>query len=150
MNITKVENAAELKSFIDLPYRFYKDDPVWVPPLRDEQRGQFDPVRNPLLEHCEYALFLLQENGVVTGRIAAFIDKLALEAWGEPVGCSAIMNLPRPWASPAAGYCAWMARPTRYESHAWSVELRLPGVGSSGGGLFSFTGRHGTLQPPLL
>ena len=86
MKLTQVETPQELKSFIDLPYRFYKDDPVWVPPLRDEQRGQFDRIRNPLLEHCDYALFLLQENGAVIGRIAAFIDQLAVEAWGEPVG----------------------------------------------------------------
>ncbi len=86
MKITKVETRTDLRKFIDLPYQQYKDDPVWVPPLRDEQRGQFDPVRNPLLEHCEYGLFLLQEDGKTIGRIAAFIDRLAVEAWGEPVG----------------------------------------------------------------
>jgi len=86
MNITKVESAAELNTFIELTYQVYKDDPVWVPPLRDEQRGQFDPVRNPLLTHCDYALFLLHDNGTAIGRIAAFIDRLAVEAWGEPVG----------------------------------------------------------------
>ena len=86
MNITAVESQADLKTFIDVLYRLYRNDPVWVPPLRDEQRGQFDPIRNPLLDHCEYGLFLLHENGAVIGRIAAFIDKLAVEAWGEPVG----------------------------------------------------------------
>ena len=86
MEITQVKTPRELRSFIDLPYRLYKDDPLWVPPLKDEQRGQFDPIRNPLLEHCEYALFLLWENNKAIGRVAAFIDKLAVEAWGEPVG----------------------------------------------------------------
>ena len=86
MEITQVKTPRELKSFIDLPYRLYKEDPLWVPPLKDEQRGQFDPIRNPLLEHCEYALFLLWENNKAIGRVAAFIDKLAVEAWGEPVG----------------------------------------------------------------
>jgi GNAT superfamily N-acetyltransferase len=86
MNITKVETRADLNTFIDLPYQHYKNDPVWVPPLRDEQRGQFDHIRNPLLDHCEYALFLLQVGGKAIGRVAAFIDNLAVEAWGEPVG----------------------------------------------------------------
>jgi GNAT superfamily N-acetyltransferase len=86
MNITKVETKAELNTFIDLPYQLYKKDPVWVPPLRDEQRGQFDHIRNPLLDHCEYALFLLQEGGKTIGRVSAFIDRLAVEAWGEPIG----------------------------------------------------------------
>ncbi len=86
MEITRVKTIAELKSFIDLPYRLYKNDPVWVPPLRDEQHGQFDPIRNPLLQHCEYELFMLHQDGKIAGRIAAFIDKLAVEAWGEAVG----------------------------------------------------------------
>ncbi len=86
MNITQVETRKDLNTFIDLPYRLYKHDPVWVPPLRDEQQGQFDHVRNPLLDHCEYALFLLWQAGSPIGRVAAFIDKLAVEAWGEPIG----------------------------------------------------------------
>jgi len=86
MKIQRVESKADLKLFIDLPYRHYRDDPLWVPPLRDEQWGQFDPKRNPLLDHCEYALFLLLEGERVIGRIAAFIDHLALDFWNEQVG----------------------------------------------------------------
>ena len=86
MNISQVKTKGELETFIDLPYRLYKADPVWIPPLRDEQRGQFDPIRNPLLVHCEYALFLLNENGISIGRVVAFIDRLAVEDWKEPIG----------------------------------------------------------------
>jgi GNAT superfamily N-acetyltransferase len=86
MNITRVETKEDLNSFINLPYRYYKNDPVWVPPLRDEQKGQFDHLRNPLLDHCEYAMFLLWDDGKLIGRVAAFIDKLAVEAWKEPIG----------------------------------------------------------------
>src|SRR4030043_265195 len=86
MNIRPVITKSDLKRFIDLPYKLYKNDPVWVPPLLDEQFSQFDIKRNPTLDHCEYALFLLEENEKVTGRIAAFIDRLALETWKEPIG----------------------------------------------------------------
>jgi GNAT superfamily N-acetyltransferase len=86
MNIHLVEDKADLNRFIRLPYRFYQDDPVWVPPLRSEQRSQLDPRRNPLLEHCDYALFVLDDNHTVVGRIAAFIDRLAVDFWKEPIG----------------------------------------------------------------
>jgi GNAT superfamily N-acetyltransferase len=86
MNIHTVQTKHDLNAFIDLPYRLYKDDPIWVPPLRDEQHGQFDPKRNPLLDHCEYQLFLLEENGKVIGRVAAFTDTLALDFWKQPIG----------------------------------------------------------------
>jgi GNAT superfamily N-acetyltransferase len=86
MNIHRVQTKTDLNSFIDLPYRFYRDDPVWVPPLRTELQGQFDPKRNPLLDHCTYDLFLLKDGDRVIGRIAAFVDQLAVDFWGEPIG----------------------------------------------------------------
>jgi GNAT superfamily N-acetyltransferase len=86
MNIRPVQTKADLNRFINLPYHLYRADPVWAPPLRDEQHSQFDSKRNPLLDHCEYALFLLEENGQVIGRIAAFIDTLAVDFWREPIG----------------------------------------------------------------
>ncbi|MBE0695978.1 MAG: GNAT family N-acetyltransferase, partial [Anaerolineaceae bacterium] len=81
-----VQSPADLKAFIRLPYLRYRDDPTWVPPLRDEMRKQFDSKRNPFLDHCEYALFLLRDGTRVIGRIAAFIDTLAIQAWNERVG----------------------------------------------------------------
>ncbi len=86
MQIHQVTTKKDLKAFLDLPYRLYKDDPVWVPPLRDEQRGQFDPVRNPLLDHCIWQLFLLEDRGKYIGRIAAFVDTLAVDFWKERIG----------------------------------------------------------------
>ena len=59
MRIHPVTTKQDLSSFLNLPYRLYKNDPVWVPPLRDEQRGQFDPKHNPLLDHSDWQLFLL-------------------------------------------------------------------------------------------
>ncbi len=86
MHIHPVTGKQDLKAFIDLPYRLYRRDPVWVPPLRDEQRGQFDPKRNPLLEHCTWQLFLLKQDGRAIGRIAAFIDHLAVDFWQARIG----------------------------------------------------------------
>jgi GNAT superfamily N-acetyltransferase len=86
MNILLVKTKKELSAFIDFPYHHYKKDPVWVPPLKNEQRGQFDPKRNPLLDHCEWQLFLLVENDEVIGRIAAFVDLLAMDFWKERIG----------------------------------------------------------------
>src|SRR5512138_3250270 len=86
MQIREVKTKADLKQFIELPYRLYKDDPVWVPPLRDEQWAQYEPKRNPMLDHCEYTLFLLEDGGEAIGRVSAFTDRLALEHWGQPIG----------------------------------------------------------------
>jgi hypothetical protein len=92
MKIRPVTTKKDLAAFIALPYKLYKHDPVWVPPLRDEQRGQFDPKRNPLLDHCEWQLFLLEEKGKIIGRIAAFIDLLAQDFWKERIGLFGYME----------------------------------------------------------
>lgn len=86
MIIQKVTSSKDLKEFINLPYRLYRSDPVWVSPLRSEVRNQFKKKKNPFLEHCTYQLFLLKEDGITIGRIAAFIDTLANDYWGEPIG----------------------------------------------------------------
>jgi GNAT superfamily N-acetyltransferase len=85
MQVHPVQTRAELRRFIELPYRLYRDDPTWAPPPRREQWAQFDRQRNPMLEHCEYGLFLLWD-GEPIGRISAFVDHLAVESWREPVG----------------------------------------------------------------
>ena len=86
MNIVPVTTAAGLKKFIRLPYKLYKNDPVWVPPLLSEVSGQFNRKKNPTLDHCEFALFLLEQEGEVIGRIASFIDNIALGEWKEAIG----------------------------------------------------------------
>jgi GNAT superfamily N-acetyltransferase len=86
MKIKNVSTAAELKKFVRLPYQLYKHDDTWVPPLLSEVYAQFDSKRNPTLDHCQYALFLLEHDSRIIGRIAAFTDSVALETWKEPVG----------------------------------------------------------------
>jgi len=86
MKIIKVDNRKDLQRFINFPYSFYKNDQVWVPPLRTDLKAQFNPQKNPTLEHCHYALFLCEHDGRLAGRIAAFIDDNALDAWKEPIG----------------------------------------------------------------
>jgi len=48
MKIHSVTTTRDLEEFIQLPYRLYRDDPMWVAPLRNELRGQFNPQKNPL------------------------------------------------------------------------------------------------------
>ena len=76
--VVPVAGKADLKAFIDLPFRLYANDPAWVPPLRAEVRELLTPGKNPFFEHAEVQLFLARRGSVVVGRISAHIDKLAL------------------------------------------------------------------------
>ena len=71
ISITPVISKQELREFIMLPYRLYKDDPNWVPPLISEQWKFFSPKKNPYYKHSEVMLFLAVENSRTIGRISA-------------------------------------------------------------------------------
>ena len=85
MEIQKAETKRDLQEFVELPYGV-QNDPIWIAPLRDEQKAQFNVKGNPMLTHCETALFLAKEDDKVVGRIAAFIDKAAVDYWKQPIG----------------------------------------------------------------
>jgi ribosomal protein S18 acetylase RimI-like enzyme len=86
MKIYPVDSRSDLQKFIEFPYMLYKNDPIWVPPLKSELKKQFSPKHNPFLRHCEWQLFLLKDNGKIIGRIAAFVDNLAMDFWKERIG----------------------------------------------------------------
>ncbi len=74
MQIEKVITRNQLNEFIVYPYSFYRNDPLWIPPLRSEQKKLFNPQKDTLLQHCDYQLFLARDSGQIVGRAAAFID----------------------------------------------------------------------------
>lgn len=86
LRVSSVQSRADLRRFIALPYALYRDDPGWIAPLRSEQAKLFTPRGDPLLAHCDYALFLLWDDNRVVGRVAAFVDHLAIDFWQERAG----------------------------------------------------------------
>ncbi|MBW8743047.1 MAG: N-acetyltransferase [Sphingomonas sp.] len=76
ITIRPVLTKADRKAFVDLPFRLYRDNPNWVPPLKDEAMGLITPGKNPFFEHAVAQLFLAERNGKVVGRISASIDHM--------------------------------------------------------------------------
>jgi GNAT superfamily N-acetyltransferase len=74
VSIRPAVTKADLKQFIELPYRLRQGDPEWVPPLRFERRQFLDRKKNPWFDHAECEFFLAERDGRVVGRITAHID----------------------------------------------------------------------------
>jgi len=53
-----VRSDRDRNEFIELPYRLYRDDPNWVPPLRRDVRELIDPEKHPFHQHATVELFL--------------------------------------------------------------------------------------------
>jgi GNAT superfamily N-acetyltransferase len=69
--VRAVRSTAELRRFIDLPYRLHRGDPMWVAPLRRDVRAILDRGKNPFFAHAEAEYFVAERDGAVVGRIAA-------------------------------------------------------------------------------
>ena len=74
LKIVAVENAAQRKSFMRLPWKIYKDNPYWVPPLIMDLKKMFDPLKHPFYEYGSMQPFLVYKNEELVGRIAAITN----------------------------------------------------------------------------
>jgi GNAT superfamily N-acetyltransferase len=70
--VRSVGSPADLRSFVAFPYRHYRHDPVWVPPLKRDVATLLSRTENPFFEHAEVAHFLAAlADGTTVGRISA-------------------------------------------------------------------------------
>ncbi len=76
VEIVPVAPGRDLERFIRVPYRIYRDDPVWVAPLLGDERVRLTPGKNPYFEHAEAAYFLARQDGRDVGRISASTDQI--------------------------------------------------------------------------
>src|SRR5688500_18995029 len=76
LEVSPVISRADLKAFMKLPWRIYKDDPQWVPPLLGELEKVLDKKQHPYHQHADSALFFARRNGEVVGRIGATVNHL--------------------------------------------------------------------------
>ena len=77
MEVVRVDarDSRQIKLWLDLPFRLYRDTPQWVPPMAADARLVFDRQRHPYYEHSEAAFFLAMQDGRAVGRIAALENR---------------------------------------------------------------------------
>lgn len=110
VEVRPVQDASDLKAFIDLPWKIYRADPYWVPQLKIAVKDILDVKKNPFFRHAERELFLARLDGEVVGRVAAIVDhnhnqfhkdKLGFfgffEVMPEPAVATALMNEVKSW-----------------------------------------------------
>jgi GNAT superfamily N-acetyltransferase len=86
VDVRPVQGRRDLERFIRLPFRLYRNEPLWVPPLLWERRQFLNRRKNPFFRHGEAEYFLARRDGRVVGRITAQVDRHLNEfqqnAWG--------------------------------------------------------------------
>src|SRR5438270_2412045 len=110
VEVRPVASKRELKAFMRLPWRLYRNEPHWVPPLLMDLRKRLDRRRNPFFEHAEAEYFLAWRDGHPVGRITAHVDRPFNEyqqhEWGmfgffeceeDPEAASALLAVAEDW-----------------------------------------------------
>jgi ribosomal protein S18 acetylase RimI-like enzyme len=87
IEVSEVVCKKDRDAFLRFPWRIYRDDPAWVPPLLLERKEFIDRKKHPFYKHGEAELFLARRNGEVVGRIMASDDPRYNELHGTNLGC---------------------------------------------------------------
>ncbi len=77
IEIKEVKNKKDLKAFIMTPFKIYKDDKKWIPPLLMDEYEVFNPKKNPAFENAKGILFIAYKDNKIAGRIAGIISMIA-------------------------------------------------------------------------
>lgn len=86
LRIREVKTSSEWSDFIDLPWKIYKDDSNWVPPLKVAVRKLLDFKKNPFFKHAQVFPLLAYQDEAPVGRILGIIDSNHNEFHQEKTG----------------------------------------------------------------
>lgn len=71
IDVTPVENKADLDAFIRVQHDLHMGQPNFVPPLFLERQDALSPKKNPLFQHAEVRFWIARKDGRPVGRISA-------------------------------------------------------------------------------
>ena len=86
VTIQPVDTRSQQKRFVRLPWRIYRDDPCWMPPLIMSQEELLGFRPHPFYEKSRSRSFLAVRGGHDVGRITAIVNAGHSERYGEQRG----------------------------------------------------------------
>jgi GNAT superfamily N-acetyltransferase len=86
LTVRRVRGRKDLTRFIKFPWKVYRGNSYWVPPLIVERKKILDRSKNPFYRHAEIELFLAEWDGELAGRIAAIVNHLHNSFHNENIG----------------------------------------------------------------
>jgi GNAT superfamily N-acetyltransferase len=83
IEIHPLRNAREKRTFLTFPWRIYKDDPLWVPPLLPDRAKVIDPKTGAFFKRGEAECFIAWQGGKPVGTICAGEDHFSNQQRGR-------------------------------------------------------------------
>ncbi len=71
-----LRDKKQVRDFLNLPFRLYRHNPCWVPPLEMDMKAALNPQKHPFYRHSEAAFFLAYApSGLPLGRLAVINNR---------------------------------------------------------------------------
>ncbi len=87
VSVRPVKTRKDLSTFLSLPYRLYRHDSLWAPPIRLFERREFRKGSNPVLSRSPHTLLIAEDSdGILRGRIIAYEDPRYNAHYGGKTG----------------------------------------------------------------
>ena len=80
IEVCRVITSAEKKAFLTFPWRIYRDDPLWVPPVLSEREKAVNPQQGSFFQHGDAEFFLAHQGKDLVGTICCAEDRCAHES----------------------------------------------------------------------
>ena len=74
ITLKKVQYLIQRRQYATFPWKIYRDDPLWVPPLLPERMKQLNRRKGTFYSHGEADFFLAYRDGQLAGTIMAAAD----------------------------------------------------------------------------
>ena len=74
ISICKVTSRRDLRALLTFPWKIYKDDPLWVPPILADRYKLVDPKKGVFFQRGTAEFFIARRGGKTVGTICAAID----------------------------------------------------------------------------
>jgi hypothetical protein len=111
LQVRPVRTPRDRHSFLDLPYKLYRNNPHWIAPLRLAQKDILNTKRHPFYKTSDVELFLAERDGRTVGRIMAILNHAHNEFHNERAGFFGFFEVENDFEATAAlldAACEWL------------------------------------------
>jgi hypothetical protein len=75
VEVVDTQAKAQVRRFMDLPFRLYGRHPQWVPPVLDDIKLMLNRQKHPFYEHSDAEFYLATRAGQAVGRLAVMENR---------------------------------------------------------------------------
>lgn len=69
-----------MEAFVKFPFKLYKDNPYWIPPIIKDELENFDKNINPSFEIADAFFYGAYKNGTMVGRVAVILNNYEINS----------------------------------------------------------------------